>query len=281
MALPNFLCVGAQKAATTTFYKILGQHPDICLPSVKEVHFFDDDDNFGKGLFWYENVFQCNGEKVIGEITPEYMYFDYVPERIHKTLGGDVKLIFILRNPADRAYSHYSMERARGIETKGFEKAVALEPERIKKGYFEQMHYSYISRGLYATQIKRFLERFAAENMLFLIFENDWLENREKTFKRVFEFLGIRHMALDLNFHAFATRIPRLGILRRLYHSRTIHGYFNHVPRGVKNIIAGIAARKPGKLNAATRNMLLRNYFMDEIVELQRIIGRPLNDAWR
>ncbi|MCK4911140.1 MAG: sulfotransferase domain-containing protein, partial [Thermodesulfovibrionales bacterium] len=119
---PNFLCVGAQKAATTTIFEVLKQHPDVYIHPAKEIHFFDSDDIYNRGMQWYlETYFKnINHKKAIGEMTPSYMFIENVPERIYKCIGNKVKLIFTYRNPADRAYSHYLMNVMRGLETEPF-----------------------------------------------------------------------------------------------------------------------------------------------------------------
>ena len=95
--LPNFLCVGTQKAGTSTLFEILRQHPDIFLPPEKETHFFYSDGNYAQGASWYKAAFYSDwaGQKVIGDITPEYMFRKNVPERIKATLGADVKIVFM------------------------------------------------------------------------------------------------------------------------------------------------------------------------------------------
>ncbi len=119
MNKPTFLCVGAQKAGTTSLYNIIKQHSQIFMPQKKELHFFDWHENFAKGNDWYFKKFQ-NSEKYLarGEITPNYIYKEYVPKRILDIIGKDVKLIFMLRNPADRAFSHYKMRVGRENEQK-------------------------------------------------------------------------------------------------------------------------------------------------------------------
>lgn len=119
MVKPNFLCVGAQKSGTTSLYNILKQHSEVFMPDKKELHFFDWNENFDKSTEWYFQMFQNSLKfNARGEITPNYIYKDNVAQRIFDTLGKDVKLIFMLRNPADRAFSHYKMRIGRGFEKK-------------------------------------------------------------------------------------------------------------------------------------------------------------------
>ena len=127
MVLPTFIICGTQRGGTTTLYHYLKEHPQICMSEKKEVHYFDL--NYHKSLQWYESHFKdCQNKKVktIGEASPFYMYLREVPERIDETLP-DVKLIFILRNPVDRAYSHYWHEVKLGVEYLPFEEAIKRE----------------------------------------------------------------------------------------------------------------------------------------------------------
>ena len=109
--LPNFICPGAQKSATTTLYEILKQHPDIYLPYKKELRFFSGD-YWDRGIDWYEQQYEdYDGEKIVGDISPNYMRKQKIAERIYTTLGPDIKLLFMLRNPADRGVLSLPDER--------------------------------------------------------------------------------------------------------------------------------------------------------------------------
>ena len=136
MILPNFVCVGAQKSATTTLHTILTQHPNIYLPKVKETKFFLNYGSYEKGIRFYSQEYfgDWAGQKAVGEFCPEYMYFEYVAKRLYEYFGPELKIISTLRNPADRAYSHYLMSKRRTIENEKFEKAIELEHKRINHG---------------------------------------------------------------------------------------------------------------------------------------------------
>jgi len=191
MNKPNFLCVGTQKAGTTSLYNILKQHSQIFLPDKKELHFFDWQENFEKGTEYYFKIFQ-NSEKYLarGEITPNYIYKEYVPKRIFDILGKDVKLIFMLRNPSSRAFSNYKMRVGRGFEKKSFNEVIKIEINELNKKTYKLEH-NYINRGFYDVQIKRFLDIFERKNMFFIHFEEDFLQNREQTIKNLFNFLEV------------------------------------------------------------------------------------------
>lgn len=288
MVLPNFLCVGAQKAGTTTLHDILKQHPEIYLPEIKETKFFQDNSKYEKGITYYEKEFfrGVRDEKAIGEIDPEYMYFEYVPERIYKHLGSDIKLIFMLRNPVDRAYSHYWMSYRRGYETETFEKAIELEKKRIALDEFHKNHFSYISRGFYAEQIKRYLKFFPKENMFFVIFEEDFLAKREQTIKKLLNFFQISdNYALNLNIKSNPVSMPRFKMLRDFIYKpnfikkvgKVLIPYKKARERIIK-LIEKINYRpfKPPKLDKVSKRKILEEYFIEDIKETEEIIGRCL-----
>ena len=196
---PDFLIIGAQKCGTTSLYDYLVQHPQVLAARYKELHFFDY--NFQKGEAWYRRRLPSKaqmraaqktvGTRVItGEASPCYMVFPQTPERVFRFVPN-VKLIVLLRNPVDRAFSQYQMNRAKATvlipETKqkevreplSFDDAIAAEDERMKaalellerdplsRGQWFQMH-SYKTRGLYAQQLRRWLQWFPSEQMLIL-----------------------------------------------------------------------------------------------------------------
>lgn len=236
--VPNFICPGAQKSATTTLYALLKKHPDIYIPDCKETHYFDL--KFMKGLDFYEKKFFGNvkKEKIIGEITPSYMYLNYVPKRICNSLGKDIKFIFMLRNPIDRAYSQYWMNYRKGFEKKSFEEAIELEKIRKEKNLLNRIRYSYVDRGFYAKQIKRYLRFFNKENMHFILFEK-FISNLSDTTNEIFNFLGIK-------------KINKIESIERNKNSLVVP-----------------------PMNISTKNRLL-NIYINDIHELEKIINENL-----
>lgn len=211
--LPNFLIVGAQKCGTTSLHEYLIQHPQIYLPECKETKFFVDDARYLKGISHYEDVCfsSYSGESAVGEIDPDYMYSEQALERMAEHLDlRTIKLIFVLRNPVDRAFSHYLMSLRRGIETLSFEKAIKVESERISKDYYSNMHFSYISRGFYLLQIQRFLAYSDKTNMMFIL-SDDLKKNTLDVLTTCYRFLNVAEDIippdLDIQHHvAKATR---------------------------------------------------------------------------
>ena len=187
--LPNFLVIGAEKGGTTWLDLQLRQHHDIFLPETKEVHFFnrfgsnlDECDNFtNRGLSWYEKFFSSwAGQKAVGEVTPMYLCDNAAPQRIHDTLP-DVKVICILRNPISRAQSHYWMAATKSHTRLSLEEIVETDDDRI------------IKRGLYSTQLKRYLDLFPVDRILVLYFE-DVFSAPHAALSQVFQFLDVENI---------------------------------------------------------------------------------------
>jgi hypothetical protein len=187
--LPDYLIIGAQRAGTTSLYLYLTQHP--CVAPVvigKGVHYFDVD--FAKGPGWYRGHFPVAARRLLskvgrdmplitGEGSPYYLFHPLVPERVAALLP-EARLIALLRDPIDRAYSHYQHFVRRGIESlPTFEQALEAEPERLEgevdrlhrdphyRAYNHQ-HFSYTARGMYVDQLERWASFFPRDRILIL-----------------------------------------------------------------------------------------------------------------
>jgi sulfotransferase family protein len=205
--LPNFLIIGAQKAGTTALYAYLRRHPAITGPSWKEVSYFDR--HYERGEAWYRgnfpNVVRARG-KLVGEASPSYIFHPLGPERVN-ALVPEARLVALVRNPVDRALSHYHHEVALGREPLRFEDALEAEEERLRgeeerlaaePGYFSPAWWShaYKARGRYAEQLERWLELFPREQLLILPSE-ELGTDPEPTHAQVLEFLGAAPHRLD------------------------------------------------------------------------------------
>lgn len=195
----RFLVCGAQKAGTTALSEYLREHPQVYIPDRKEVHYFDDESlNWGRpNHSRYHKFFQERGqESICGEATPIYMYWDSAPLRIWK-YNSEMRIIVLLRNPITRAYSHWSMEKSRGLDTADFSDAIAKEEMRCKEALpLQHRVFSYIDRGFYTHQIRRLWRLFGRERVLVL--RQDELNNEpQKTINSVCDHLGVDRMVLS------------------------------------------------------------------------------------
>lgn len=289
MPRPNLICPGAQKSGSTTLYNILIQHPDIFLSKTKESKFFVRDSEFVKGVDYYEKEFfhSWNSQKVIAEIDPEYFFFERAAERMAQTLGNQIKLIFLLRNPVERAYSHYLMSISRGYENESFSNAIKLENSRIGKNFFQADNFSYISRGLYAKQLQHFLKYFKMKNMLFLIFEEDIIVNLSATTNRIFDFLEIpRIKNISTNVKYNPAKRPKNLNLRDFIYGESILRVFG------KKLIPGKKFRakimntldefnqkdfqKP-EISQEFKKSLIETYFRKDIAKLEELIQKDIS----
>jgi Sulfotransferase domain len=204
--LPDFLIIGAQKAGTTALYAYLRQHTGITGPSWKEVSFFDR--HYARGEAWYRGNFPSSfrARGLVGEASPSYLFHPQAPERVAE-LVPDAKLIALVRNPVDRAFSHYQHEVALGRESLSFEDALTAEVDRLRgeeermladPAYFSHAwwNYTYAARGRYAEQLERWLAVFPREQLL-IVPSEDLLGEPEQAHARVLEFLGAAPQALD------------------------------------------------------------------------------------
>lgn len=206
--LPDALIIGAQKAGTTSLFQYLVQHPSVLAPAVKEVHYFDL--NFERGERWYRAHFPRRGELAGGMLTvdasPYYLVHPLAPERAAATLPR-AKLIALVRNPVDRAWSHHQHEIRAGRETLSFEEAVDRESERTdgaeqrlrdEPGHYDWNHhrYTYLRRGQYVDQLERWVEQFGREQLLVL--QSEWLfEEPVAATAEVCRFLGLPDRPLE------------------------------------------------------------------------------------
>ncbi|WP_067822307.1 sulfotransferase domain-containing protein [Actinomadura kijaniata] len=210
---PDFLMVGTQRGGTTSLFRSLAEHPGIVQPNFhKGVHYFDV--NYHRGPRWYQGHFPTRAaarRRAAGttdrplafESAGYYMHHPLAPERIARDLPG-VKLLVLLRDPVERAFSAHKHELARGFETESsFERALELEESRLA-GEVERIradhrylshshrHHSYVDRGRYADQIERLFALFGRERVL-VLFAEDFFAEPEPHYDRIIDFLGLPH----------------------------------------------------------------------------------------
>ncbi len=207
---PSLLIAGAQRCGTTSMYKTLCQHPAV-LPAVmhKGTHYFDT--GYGHGRSWYlghfplrvkaQSVSRAVGAPAItGESSPYYLYHPLAAGRIAADLP-DSKVLVLLRDPVERAYSAHTHETARRYETESFERALELEPERIAgeeakliadPAYqsLEHQHHSYLARGRYVEQLERLSAAIGRERM-HVVDSNRLFEEPGPVYDGILAFLGL------------------------------------------------------------------------------------------
>jgi hypothetical protein len=206
--LPSALIIGAQKGGTTFLFDQLVRHPDVLAPLNKEIHYFDL--NYGRGLTWYRARFpygyQLRARAMTLDASPYYLAHPLVPQRATELLPG-AKLIVLLRNPVDRAFSHYQHEVRGGRESLSFPEAIEREAERLageeerlrlEPAYYSYNHhrYSYMLRGVYIEQLRRWAQHFDRSQLLVLQSER-LFRNPAAAIAAVHGFLGLRPQRLE------------------------------------------------------------------------------------
>lgn len=205
---PTFLVLGAQRCGTTFLYECLRAQPAVMAAREKEVHFFDL--QYHRGLGWYRSHFPTTvavrarvasaTSVAVGEASPYYLFHPGVPGRVAACLP-EARFIVLVRNPVERAYSHYRHERGLGHEPLEFEQALEAEQERLageearlvedeRYASFPHRHFSYFARGCYADQLRRWFDRFPRDRFLVLASET-LFSQPEATVRRVLDFLGV------------------------------------------------------------------------------------------
>jgi len=233
--LPDFLIIGSQKSGTTSLYHYLSQHPQIRRSLKKEIHYFDgggnrEIDNFLKGTDWYRSHFPIRKKSKTSTITyeasPLYIFNPSAPKRIAELIP-DVKLIALLRNPTERAISHYYHEKKNGREQLPIMEAFLAEEDRMRESFekgdyknYKFIQCSYKNRGLYDSQIKRYLEYFPRESLLVISSEKLFSEP-ENTLIKIAEFLGISPRFTIENLH------PRNVASNKDKVGEEVHDYLN------------------------------------------------------
>lgn len=251
-SLPDFLIIGAQRCGTTSLYRYLVQHPRVA-PAVLEkgVHYFDT--KFDKGVSWYRAHFvssfykehwsrRHDGQTLItGEASPYYVFHPLAAGRIAELLP-EARLILMLRDPVKRAYSHYQHEVARAFEHLPFEEALRREPERLEgeaermeadPGYysFNHQHYSYLARGRYLEQLRRWHSVFPREQIL-IINSEEFFAEPDRAYRQVLAFLRLEDRSLHkyqkLNARAYPDMAPETKAYLKEYfaiHNSSLSAY--------------------------------------------------------
>lgn len=191
----GFIVAGAQKCGTSLLRKYLQQHPDICISQKMEPHFFDEDAFFQTGAIDYAayeaQYSHCDPDGLKGDVTPAYLFWRDAPARVH-AYNPHMKILVMLRNPTDRAFSHWNMMRQKNLEPLAFHDALVAEAGRAEACLPAQdKMFSYVARGRYAEQLQRWFSCFPRGQFLVLRME-ELAVNHHLAMDRVFEFLNVR-----------------------------------------------------------------------------------------
>ena len=257
--LPTFIIGGTLPAGTGHLYGLLAQHPEIYVapPMQPECNFFFKTKEYEKGLSYYvERWFSgVKGQKARGERSSLLMSGAWVPERVKKSLP-DVKLIFMVRNPVDRAYANYRFTALVGYEELSFEEAIEAEPRRMEEAnkdpfWREVQPHAYLARGHYAAQLEGWYRHFP-KHQIKVLRSDALLKNQGKALEDIYRFLGVDPGFVAKDFSDCSSPMVNDVKLQRLIRQRTPVGFDAAIQRIREGLPAESALDHEIRKNVAT-----------------------------
>lgn len=296
---PSFIGVGAPKCGTTWVYECLEEHPGICMGKPKEIHFFNryhgtDSENKGfqleKGMGAYASHFaECPANAVIGEFSPKYLFDPDVPELIKRHVGPDVKILIVLRNPIERAFSHYKHFKSKFPEKyTDFETAMEINPDILEWSRYEKY-------------LPAFLNAFPRDQVLVKIFDD--LESAPEAFMRdIYRFVGVdetfippsvgrkvnaseqrfsekRKKKMSVIFRVYG-KLNNISLLRPLLRLAKGAGVSAAVKKQVDKSVSGEGVKEVNKEFTPETQKMLREIFDETVRETESLLGKKL-PGWR
>lgn len=306
--LPNFFIVGAAKAGTTSIYNYLDQHSDVYMSPIKEPHYFSKDiqhkdfnksylkntffslddylskhelekkhiafiDNESQYLQLYRDV---KHEKKIGEISNGYLYSKVAAEEIYK-FNPKAKIVIVLRDPIDRAFSHWMMDlQGEDVCRKSFIDAITKDQTKEDKGWGKS--HLYVELGLYHDQVKRFQDIFPEEQILIMLYD-DLKNNQVNFFNEMFCFLNIESISINQNKHYNVSLIPKYPLVNSIIRSLRLNQYIGIIlPKTIKQKIKKLLLNNNDlPILTIYEKAQVMSYFTEEINKLEKLINRNLS----
>lgn len=298
---PFFIVIGAPKCGTTALAEAAASHPDVFLSKPKEPHFFDA--HFGKGLdgFMRDHFAGSRPAHALGEATPSYLALPWVPQRIAATLPN-ARLIAVLRNPVERAFSSWWMFHARGMDRLAFADAIAENEKRLEENPLRDDEASrqawslhvdalasgkpirirtYLDSGYYARQLQRYFASFAREQVL-VLFSDELRSDDEDVLRRVWRHIGVGDGAFSAHIapanEAIGGGAARLLRLLQASGAMRLRGLMpESVRAGLKRFLSRRGDRP--RLDEKLRLRLVA-HFSPHVCELERLLEVDLTD-WK
>ena len=297
--LPNFLLLGPPKTATTSLHYYLSQHPQIFMSETKETRYFDY--GYKEDLAGYDQYFINAADQIIlGEATPTYAFLPFAADRIKKHFPG-MKLILCFRNPVDRAFSGWSMRKARGAEKNSFREALELNIEQRKTVDFfgeagarrwmddhiannkknEILYRTYIDGSMYNEQLKYYRSLFA-DDQIKIIFTEDLKKNAQDTLKEIYCFLKADTSFTHTDTEEKNTfKKVRLKPLFNLFGKKKVKDVKKIIPAWMHKILKPIMRQPDVKPEITEEDRIFATrIFKESIAELELLTGRDLS-AWK
>ena len=285
--LPNFFIVGAPKAGTTSLYFYLKRHPEVFMSSIKEPNYFAYDETVKQNLYHKEkgvgkfeeycDLFStANGHhRAVGEASVSYLFYPKVPPRIKK-LVPDARIIISLRNPVDRAYSHYFMEHKLGYVNASMEDIVF---KRTKHKYAHLWYQQYVELGLYYEQVKRYLDTFGRDQVAVFIYD-EITEDMQGSIATLLKFLGLdaeELPGLEGKFNTYST--PRNKFFHLLYSQKKLRTFARKLlPSDSVERIKSLFLTRHKKIEIQPATVsALKEIYKPDIMKLEKLLNKNLS----
>ena len=278
----DFFIVGAPKAGTTSLYHYLNEHSEIEMSSQKEPDFFSDQSLQKQKLYYdknridtlekYNSLFEREDVILRGDSSVSYLFYEDVPHKII-TYNPDAKIIIMLRNPIDRAFSHYLMDYSLGLISESFETIIQKQSKHKNANLFYQQ---YIQVSEYSKQIKRYLEVFSKENIHFIDYE-DFKNDSSDVVNSVFLFLGVNddfQPYLKKKYNTYTA--PKNSLIRYVYsfvacRKMVANILSKNLTKTIRNLL--FRSDKKPQLTELTRNFLIK-HFESDVRELSELLNK-------
>jgi len=276
----NTFIVGAPKSGTTSLHYYLNQHSQICMSSIKEPNYFSAqevedlyyDSPIIKSASEYEKLFQSD-LKVKGESSVSYLYYDLVPHRIFD-YNPDAKIIIMLRNPTDRLFSHYLMDKRLGFCS------LSLDEIYDQRQQYPKFFMQFFSLGNYYEQIKRYRAVFDDRQIQVILYD-DFKNNTNLVVNSVLDFLEVDRQPINLEIKNQMLS-PSSSIVAFLYKFKFFRKSFNFIfPKQLLKFVKKTFFNSSKKEALSSKNRdLICNYYQDDISNLEKLIAKDLS-SWK
>jgi hypothetical protein len=293
---PDFFIVGAARAGTTTLYQFLGRAPGIYLPKIKEPRYFlarsKNEDIYGRIAVGstenYLSLFANVDAIAIGEATPEYLYHDSAANKIRERVPH-AKIVITLRNPIERALSHYLLLKTLLNIKYSFDDMIKFEWANKRHDLAISLRApGIIECGFYSHGVDKYLELFASDQIMIIIFE-EWTKNALNTINRTIEFLGVNYKfddSITIQKENASRNYSRTNafLSSMVENSLFLSNIYLRLPASARNLLRNIHHRQlsirsfssTGESISDETRQLLRDIYRKDVQELEKILGRRL-----
>lgn len=295
---PDFLIVGAAKSGTTSLFEYLRKHPDVYMPSGKDISYFGGNEDRDREPIsrdqYYDFFSSAKSGQRIGEASVSYLYSKDAPTKIAEELGTDIDIIIILRHPARMAYSLWGQNRRDGGEKLDFDEALRQEHVRMQDPDFKKhlkgfwiYNYAYLDRVKYLSQVKRYLEMFGEDRVKIYLYE-EFFSDIESHLKNLFEFLNIdSSFKLDRYEKFNPAGKTKYSLLHKIYSEKMLWTTPLRIliPKPVRKTLMmklyywNTKTQPLPEVSASACQFILDNC-MEDIEGLGEITGKPFKEIW-